>query len=231
MYSSFQHFKSFNKLLQEKKKQWKKSLLSCISFQTLLIHPLNSTGSTFKICLKINHFYLPPLLRTIILSHSNLTAFQLVCLLSLLLCVLLVSHQAVRVIFRKVNHVNSMMSFFCLEPLGCPPHLLCKPNSVSGYEARMNQPPDSSASSSPTSSFTHWAPITLSLCCSLPPLTSPYLDPLHFMFSSAWLLLVSLDEHGLVSPVICELHAHVIQYLSPISPDSYPHHLVYVMCS
>ena len=87
-----------------------------MSFQTLLntSNPsTNSMGSIFKIRLKINHFYLPPHLRTTILSvklnsfPTGLPTFALV-----LLQATKQSEQS----FRKVNHVNSMMSFFSLEP-------------------------------------------------------------------------------------------------------------------
>lgn len=110
-------------------------------------------GSTFKIRLKINHFYLPPLVRATILS-LKLNSFP-IGLPTFALVLLQATKQSERS-FRKVNHVNSMMSFFSLEPLGaahlthCVSQIPCHSLFIKLW---MNHPPDCSASSSPTSSL------------------------------------------------------------------------------
>ena len=191
-------------------------------------------GSIFKIRLKINHFYLPPHLRTTILSvklnsfPTGLPTFALV-----LLQATKQSEQS----FRKVNHVNSMMSFFSLEPPVAVHLTYCVSQiPVTAVKLWMNQPPYSSASSisnlfpSLTELLSHW-----SLCCSSHTLNTLCLSSFASAVSSAWLLISPLDVHGLVSPVI-QNSAQISPSMPMLSSicllfllTPYPHHLVYVM--
>lgn len=134
----------------------------------------------------------------------------------------------------KVNHVNSMMSFFCLEPSGAA-HLTYCVSQIPCLRLWlwMNQPPDSSTSSSPTSSLHSLSSHHTGL----------FAVHLHTLNTHARLLCLYCAFRLVAfrlplrwawpgSPVIQNSHAHVIQYLSPISPDSLPTSLglCYVLC-
>lgn len=135
--------------------------------------------------------------------------------------------------FRKVNHVNSMMSFFCLEPSGaahltyCVSQIPCLSLWSSGWTSPLIlQLPHLNLFPSLTELPSHW-----SLCCPLHTLNTLRLGSFASAVPSAWLLVSPLDEHGLVSPVIQNSMPMLSSICLLFLLTPYPHHLVYVMCS